>query len=209
MPRDTSRMPRARGRRNAAAAWRPPPARADPRPSTAVPWRRTRSTRRHRATEGTGRPRQQPHGLLLRLRGGRPTQGIEGLRWSRSSARAYPETRPGPCLRDRRWRRSGLNAKSRRRPIFPKGCPLSIFGAGELDFRVRDGNGYGLSATVTGLRLAKSEFMAEHQAWLVSSGCISRPPTGADEASWRSSPRPLVALCCSHHWPSTCALSSR
>ena len=41
--------------------------------------------------------------------------------------------------------------RSRRRPIFPKGCPLSIFGAGELDFRVRDGNGYGLSAGVTGI----------------------------------------------------------
>ena len=39
--------------------------------------------------------------------------------------------------------------KSRRRPIFPKGCPLSIFGAGELNFRVRDGNGCGLSARVT------------------------------------------------------------
>ena len=43
--------------------------------------------------------------------------------------------------------------KSRRRPIFPKGCPLSIFGAGELDFRVRDGNGYGLSASVTRILL--------------------------------------------------------
>ena len=42
--------------------------------------------------------------------------------------------------------------KSWRRPIFPKGCPLSIFGAGELDFRVRDGNGYGLSARVTRIR---------------------------------------------------------
>jgi hypothetical protein len=39
----------------------------------------------------------------------------------------------------------------RRRPIFPKGCPLSIFGAGELNFRVRDGNGCGLSAGVTGI----------------------------------------------------------
>ena len=51
--------------------------------------------------------------------------------------------------------RAGLplagNAKSRRRPIFPKGCPLSIFGAGELNFRVRDGNGCGLSARVTGI----------------------------------------------------------
>src|SRR3954453_5764461 len=37
--------------------------------------------------------------------------------------------------------------------MFPKGCPLSIFGAGELDFRVRDGNGYGLSASVTRILL--------------------------------------------------------
>src|SRR6185369_10985387 len=43
--------------------------------------------------------------------------------------------------------------KSWRRPIFPKGCPLSIFGAGELDCRVRDGNGYGLSAGVTRILL--------------------------------------------------------
>ena len=39
--------------------------------------------------------------------------------------------------------------RPRRRPIFPRGCPLSIFGAGELNFRVRDGNGCGLSAKVT------------------------------------------------------------
>ena len=36
-----------------------------------------------------------------------------------------------------------------RRPIFPRSCPLSIFGAGELNCRVRDGNGCGLSASVT------------------------------------------------------------
>src|SRR3979409_1508644 len=51
--------------------------------------------------------------------------------------------RPGPAPETQ---------KSWRRPIFPKGCPLSIFGAGELDFRVRDGNGYGLSASVTRIR---------------------------------------------------------
>ena len=117
------------------------------------------------------------------------------------------------ALRPPEWSARRENApecqRARRRPILPRSCPLSIFGAGELDFRVRDGNGYGLSATVTGLRLAKSEFMAEHQICVVSSACISRLPTGADEASWRSSPRPLVALCCSHRWPSTCALSSR
>lgn len=43
-----------------------------------------------------------------------------------------------------------------RRPIFPRGCPLSIFGAGELDFRVRDGNGYGLSARVTRISCVRS-----------------------------------------------------
>ena len=45
------------------------------------------------------------------------------------------------------------NELSRRRPIFPGGCPPSIFGAGELNFRVRDGNGWFLSASVTGIDL--------------------------------------------------------
>src|SRR6185503_20406370 len=53
----------------------------------------------------------------------------------------------------RRERESPESTRSWRRPIFPKGCPLSIFGAGELDFRVRDGNGYGLSASVTRILL--------------------------------------------------------
>ena len=47
---------------------------------------------------------------------------------------------------------------SRRRPIFPGGCPPSIFGAGELNFRVRDGNGWFLSASVTGIDLQMSTF---------------------------------------------------
>ena len=54
------------------------------------------------------------------------------------SSRWSPHARNGPETQEP-WRR----------PIFPKGCPLSIFGAGELNFRVRDGNGCGLSATVT------------------------------------------------------------
>src|SRR5947209_11974308 len=36
-----------------------------------------------------------------------------------------------------------------RRPIFPRGCPRSIIGAEELNFRVRDGNGCTLFAIVT------------------------------------------------------------
>src|SRR6187551_1858919 len=56
--------------------------------------------------------------------------------------------------------------QTRRRPIFPKGCPLSIFGAGELNFRVRDGNGCGLSARVTGIFCV----------WMVSAAARARSP---------------------------------
>ena len=62
-----------------------------------------------------------------------------------ATRRRLPETRRGA--------KTPESTRSWRRPIFPKGCPLSIFGAGELDFRVRDGNGYGLSASVTRILL--------------------------------------------------------
>jgi hypothetical protein len=39
---------------------------------------------------------------------------------------------------------------SRRRPTLPGGCPPSTIGAGGLNFRVRDGNGCGPTAMVTG-----------------------------------------------------------
>ena len=38
----------------------------------------------------------------------------------------------------------------RRRPIFPGSFPPSIFGTGELNFRVRDGNGWDLTVINTG-----------------------------------------------------------
>jgi hypothetical protein len=72
----------------------------------------------------------------------------------------------GPLSANHRWRPPETQ-KSWRRPIFPKGCPLSIFGAGELDFRVRDGNGYGLSASVTRIRCV----------WMLF-GCVRRRPEG-------------------------------
>jgi hypothetical protein len=91
------------------------------------------------------------------------TVGAEQVRTDRSRLRRGGQG--GSRCRDVRHRTGGYASlqrcrgfrgpdtqKSRRRPIFPKGCPLSIFGAGELDFRVRDGNGYGLSARVTGIR---------------------------------------------------------
>ena len=38
----------------------------------------------------------------------------------------------------------------RRRPIFPDSCPPSIFGTVELNYRVRDGNGWDLNVIDTG-----------------------------------------------------------
>src|SRR5947207_9858679 len=63
--------------------------------------------------------------------------------------------------------------KSWRRPIFPKGCPLSIFGAGELDFRVRDGNGYGLSASVTRIRCVWMLFGCDRAATQGDAGAVA------------------------------------
>ncbi len=113
--------------------------------------RPTRCAMPRRRTAGTGRPRRRAG-----LRRGRPN-GIRGPRrpGRGSSARRRASAKDSRGARRTAARRSGLlppgNAKSRRRPIFPKGCPLSIFGAGELNFRVRDGNGCGLSARVTGI----------------------------------------------------------
>ncbi len=45
--------------------------------------------------------------------------------------------------------RSG-HKKTRQRPTFPQNHSCSIIGAVELNFRVRDGNGCGLYAMVTG-----------------------------------------------------------
>ena len=87
---------------------------------------------------------------------GRPRRYRARRGWRRPgtarSARSSVSEDTGWWSRDDRWWFPLETQKSRRRPIFPKGCPLSIFGAGELDFRVRDGNGYGLSARVTGIR---------------------------------------------------------
>ena len=116
--------------------------------------------------------------------------------------------------------------KSWRRPIFPKGCPLSIFGAGELDFRVRDGNGYGLSASVTRIRCVWMLFGCDHRqarrpAWAPFSAIDLRnqssrrgtihdsQPLTPGQLLKRSSPRPLVPLSFIRHRTSTCGLSNR
>ena len=106
--------------------------------------------------------------------------------------------------------------KSWRRPIFPKGCPLSIFGAGELDCRVRDGNGYGLSADVTRISCVDcgSRLRLRHG---FAAGRRSPSIRRVDDPSAltpgqllkRSSPRPLVRLSFVRHRTSTCRLSNR
>ena len=92
------------------------------------------------------RPRLEGWSLEKRIPGRQPRPGVTPI------PGATPETQ-----------------KSWRRPIFPKGCPLSIFGAGELDFRVRDGNGYGLSASVTRISCVWTSF---------GSGSARGPRTG-------------------------------
>ncbi len=49
-----------------------------------------------------------------------------------------PKKRRGPTL-------SSEPSKPRQRPTLPQGCPCSTIGPGELNFRVRDGNGCDLS----------------------------------------------------------------
>ena len=83
---------------------------------------------------------------------GRPRRSPCGRSPARARSRADPIHRLERKSRADVRRQRG-NEISRRRPIFPGGCPPSIFGAGELNFRVRDGNGWCLSASVTGIDL--------------------------------------------------------
>jgi hypothetical protein len=125
-----------------------------------------------------------------------------------------------------RTSRSPETQKSWRRPIFPKGCPLSIFGAGELNFRVRDGNGCGLSARVTRIfcvwtfrqraGVARTVVRARGADGMRSSnssqslGSITDfQPLTPGQLLKRSSPRPLVPLSYIRHRTSTCGLYNR
>ncbi len=108
--------------------------------------RRDRRTDRRIRTGGMGnchpgkdneRTARPPPGVLSASTGCPTDVGAAGA----------PDQPPGAPVP--RWHAGPETQKSWRRPMFPKGCPLSIFGAGELNFRVRDGNGCGLSARVT------------------------------------------------------------
>ena len=71
------------------------------------------------------------------------------------------ENRLGPKRKCPDWANSLFtqsgHKKTRQRPTFPQSHPCSIIGAVELNFRVRDGNGCGLYAMVTGKRFRQSQ----------------------------------------------------
>ena len=67
--------------------------------------------------------------------------------WIKAGASAAAQRRHAFPRKKNHPVRSG--SLCRRRPIFPGSCPPSIFGAVELNYRVRDGNGWDLNAIDT------------------------------------------------------------
>ncbi len=55
-----------------------------------------------------------------------------------------------------------LNSLCWRLPIFPGGCPPSIFGTNELNYRVRDGNGWTLIVISTNCTKTHPRFKMLH-----------------------------------------------
>ena len=60
-------------------------------------------------------------------------------------------------------------------PIFPARLQASIFGAGELNFRVRDGNGWTLSVINTNYLIYLSHGFHRVTIFLVTRGGIEPP----------------------------------
>ncbi len=160
---------------------------------------------RARDIDGRGRSRRPRCGRRSRGRGmDRFDPSVPSIRRAPTSGAPLPRKTP-PAARVVRG--VPLKKESRRRPIFPGGCPPSIFGAEELNFRVRDGNGWSLSASVTGIRFncgpAKSVAVAAPMAGSIRFVAdLPRAQRRARRVS-RSSPRPLVPLrsmhCCDVH----------
>jgi hypothetical protein len=144
----------------------------------------------------------------------------------RYTAKSQPDPKCRPAAT-----RAGTQ-RSWRRPMFPRGYPLSIFGAGELNCRVRDGNGCGLSARVTRIlacddaigrrgvryphawpgRTCRVSVHFDLQGFAWASRLAPLPETVHSPMGGllkRSSPRPLVRLSCTGYPASTCRLSSR
>ena len=167
--------------------------------------------------------------------GGRPPP-VEAHPFSSSAVAHSPraQARASPLVPVRRQHFRGQHSpgtqKSWRRPIFPKGCPLSIFGAGELNDRVRYGNGCGLSARVTRISCVeygsaaaratgepvarrRQEETSITRMFKFGQRTFARPipvqPPTPGQLLKRSSPRPLVRLSFAPHGTSTCRLSNR
>ncbi len=128
-------------------------------PGAAAPLRRANPMyRSHRSCAGTRHswacmPRSSGIGGSSAWQRCPPSTPSTAVRRSPASASSGQTRSIGPSIATALLRASNKaekNEVSRRRPIFPGGCPPSIFGAGELNFRVRDGNGWCLSASVTG-----------------------------------------------------------
>jgi hypothetical protein len=122
------------------------PARTRPGPRTGAPLGATAApTITPGAGPGLGATRRAAGAASLRLtrliavqaHTGQHTGGPHLLLLTRKRARATAAAR-------------ALQEISRRRPTLPGGCPPSTIGAGGLNFRVRDGNGCGPTAMVTG-----------------------------------------------------------
>ena len=147
---DVSRSPAQRDHRRRGNAWAPSPARSsaargcDPRARAPrgplAPARRSSSRPREDCpSTGEGGPR-----------GPAVPTNLQRHRRHRPAATA----RPGSSFVRRKSEQpasleAGCSKRPRQRPTLPQSCPCSTIGPGELNFRVRDGNGCDPSAVAT------------------------------------------------------------
>ena len=71
--------------------------------------------------------------------------------------RCHELARTSGAEKEKRAQLSTEPSKPRQRPTLPQGCPCSTIGPGELNFRVRDGNGCDLSGVATRKKNTKCE----------------------------------------------------
>src|SRR5689334_16158393 len=89
--------------------------------------------------------------------------------------------------------RSGPS-KPRQRPTLPQGCPCSTIGPGELNFRVRDGNGCDLSGVATRKKIDE----VRSSAGMVSSD--QRPRSGEREIVLLTRHETTTSCCMGGKW---------
>ena len=113
--------------------------------------------RRGAAVESQGGVGTQP-----RMRAAQPSGWAGGCEaCHRASSDGSP--RPSETVHDAEKANSpaseswAVQKRPRQRPTLPQSCPCSTIGPGELNFRVRDGNGCGLSGIAAGKNKMKHE----------------------------------------------------